>query len=157
MRNTLFILTLAGILSACEGPLDVYYKPGVSVTRLQTDETNCEVKALKDAPVAQEIRQRPPVFYPGHPICNGYGQCWYRPGYWVDGGVYSVDVNKDLRNRVLTQCMAEKGYRPVSIPQCSSSVKAQAPVGQTTRLPTLTDTSCYIKNADDSYQIVTVQ
>ncbi|MBO9449512.1 hypothetical protein J7426_04540 [Tropicibacter sp. R16_0] len=154
MKKALGFLTLAMVLGACAGPLDVYYKPGATVARLQTDQTQCEVKALKDAPVANEIRQRPPIYYPGYPICDGYGNCWYRPGFWADGGVYSVDVNKDLRNRVLTQCMAGKGYNPVSIPQCSAGVKANAPVARTTTLPKLTGTSCYIKNDDGSYQIV---
>jgi hypothetical protein len=154
MRVSIRFLPVMLVLGACAGPLDVFYKPGATVTRMQTDETNCEVKALKDVPISEQIRQRPPIYYPGSSICNGSGNCWYRPGYWVDGGIYSVDVNKDLRNRVLTQCMANKGYSPVSIPLCSAGVKASAPNSTTTTLPSLTESSCYIKNEDGGFQII---
>ncbi len=157
MKPVIRTFPLLMILAACASPLDLFYKPGVSVDRMRNDTTNCEVKALNDAPVAQEIRQRPPVFVPGYPICNGYGHCWYRSGYWADGGVYSVDVNKDLRNRVLEQCMGDLGYAPVSIPQCSANVRNQVAPKETTTLPTLSATSCYVKNADGTYQIVSPQ
>ncbi|WP_425046315.1 hypothetical protein [Primorskyibacter sp. S87] len=157
MRVSVRFLPLVLLLGACAGPLDLFYRPGVSVTRMQTDHTNCEVKALKDAPVANQVRQRAPIYYPGYPVCDGYGNCWYRPGYWVDGGIYTVDVNKDLRNRVLGQCMAQKGYQPVSLPQCSQGVRAQVAPQRTTKLPNLSESSCYVKNSDGSYQIVTPQ
>ncbi len=148
------LLPLFLTLAAC-GPLSIFYKPGASVARLQNDQTRCEVSALKDAPVANQIRQRPPIYIPGNRVCSSSGSCYYTPGYWIDGGVYTVDVNADLRGRVLTQCMANKGYRPVEIPPCPSSVASQVPVAQTQKLPTLTERSCAIKNQDGSWQIVT--
>ena len=95
------------IVAAC-GPLPAYYKQGASVSRLEADTLSCETSALQQAPVANEIRQHPPVFYPGHRYCSG-GDCYYRPGYWADGGIYSVDVNKQLRQRLETSCMASNG------------------------------------------------
>ncbi|MEX0287324.1 MAG: hypothetical protein AB3N23_22175 [Paracoccaceae bacterium] len=153
MRVLSSILIACLVLTGC-GPLSIFYKQGGSVARMQTDQTNCEVSALKDAPVANQIRQRPPVYIPGNRYCNSSGQCYYSPGYWVDGGVYTVDVNANLRGRVLTQCMARKGYRPVEIPPCPSSVSNQVPPAQTQKFPPLTQSSCAIKNRDGSWQIV---
>ncbi len=152
MKTRLLFPLLLG-LAAC-GPLSIYYKPGASVARMQTDQTNCEVSALKDAPVANQVRQRPPIYIPGNQVCNASG-CYYTPGYWIDGGIYTVDVNADLRSRVLTQCMARRGYRPVDIPPCPSSVASQVPPAQTQTLPTLSERSCSIRNKDGSWQIVT--
>lgn len=105
-------------LAAC-GPLPVYYKTGSDQTRTNSDTLTCEVKALKDAPVANQIRQRPPVYYQGRRHCNSSGSCWTSPGYWVDGGTYTVDVNQGLRNQLEQNCMAQKGYRRLELPRCT--------------------------------------
>ncbi|MBJ6371563.1 hypothetical protein [Sedimentitalea arenosa] len=140
-------------LTACDTGLSTYYRPGVSVSRMQTETTRCEVAALKDAPVANQVRQRPPIFYPGTQYCNSAG-CYYRPGYWVDGGFYTEDVNRGLRARVLDLCMAEKGFQPVSLPACSAAVTAAAPMQATRTLPQLTSASCVIRYDDGSWQVV---
>jgi len=66
-------LLIAGLMLAACAPLSIYYRSGVSVARMQTDQINCEVRALKDAPVANQIRQRPPVYFPGRQICHAGG------------------------------------------------------------------------------------
>lgn len=142
------------LLGAC-APLSIYYKPGAEVTRLQTDTTACEVQALKDAPVATQIRQNPPVFYPGRVYCDGAGRCWRGEPYWLEGSIYTVDVNADLRRRVTDQCMAGKGYTPARVPLCPVGVTV--PPGRTDVLPPLSPNSCAIKNADGSFRIVDVQ
>jgi hypothetical protein len=152
MKPFATISLAAFALVAC-APLSIYYRPGVSVSRMQNDQTNCQVHALKSAPVANEIRQRPPIFFPGRQIC-GAGGCYYTAGYWVDGGIYSVDVNSDLRGRVEEQCMAGKGYQPISVPLCSSAVKSAVPPKQTQTLPKLTEAACAIRYDDGSWQIV---
>ncbi|WP_424986726.1 hypothetical protein [Microbulbifer sp. S227A] len=149
-------IIVAGMMVGACGPLSLYYRPGAEVSRMQTDATRCEVDALRDAPVANEIRQRPPVYFPGNRYCTGNG-CYYNPGYWVDGGLYSVDVNQDLRRRVMDICMAEKGYQPVSIPRCAANVASAAPRVATSTLPTLARNSCAIRYDDGSWQIVTPQ
>lgn len=116
MRLMIFSIGMLG-LAAC-GPLPVYYRADTAFGQQQTDELACAVKALKEAPVANEIRQRPPVYYPGGQYCSG-GNCWTRPGYWVDGGIYTVDVNEGLRSRLEQSCMAQKGYQRLELPRCS--------------------------------------
>ncbi len=145
---------LAGLICAGCSPLTTYYKPGETVSRLNRDTTSCEVKALKDAPVATEIRQRAPVYYPGYNRCRSDGRCYRTSGYWADGGVYSVDVNKGLRQRVTDQCMADLGYGRVEIASCSPDVKSRVTAARTTVLPTLGPSSCFIRNDDGSYQIL---
>lgn len=151
--NPVLLLPMLALLSAC-GPLSIFYKPGASVARMQSDQTGCEVDATQKAPVANQIRQNPPIYVPGRQVCHQNG-CYTEPGYWLPGSTYTVDVNADLRRRVLAQCMANKGYRPVEIPNCPSSVASSVPPAQTTKLPTLTERSCAIRNKDGSWQIVT--
>jgi hypothetical protein len=153
MTTYLKIIPAMLVLASC-GPMSIFYRPGVSVSRMQNDTTNCQVAALKDAPVANQIRQNPPIFYPGRTVCGAAGSCYRTPGFWVDGGLYTVDVNRDLRGRVLDMCMAEKGYHPVTIPNCPDSMRKSVPATATTKLPTLTANSCVIRYNDDQWQIV---
>ncbi|TDE38360.1 hypothetical protein [Antarcticimicrobium sediminis] len=147
------LICVALLLATC-APMSLYYRPGVSVARMQTDTTRCEVRALKQAPVATQIRQYPPTFVPGVRHCNAKGECWTRPGHWVDGAIYSVDVNSGLRARVMQLCMSEKGYDPVSLPICPVEVRKATPPGVTTVLPRLSKNACVIRNQDGSWQIV---
>lgn len=153
MKTLVKICVLGMGLAAC-GPLSIYSKPGASVSRMQNDTLNCEVKALKDAPVANEVRQSPPIYFPAARFC-GIGNCYYRPGYWGGGQIITVDTNKDLRSRVLDQCMAQKGYQPAIVPRCSAAVAAQVKPAITQTLPPLTKTSCSVFNQDGTWQIVT--
>ena len=50
--------------------------------------------------------------------------------------------------------MAQKGYRPVSLPPCKSRVKSQVPPRPTTTLPPLGSQSCFVKFEDGSFQII---
>lgn len=153
MRRDLTILAGLTLLlgaAAC-GPIPVYYKQGAEVSRLQSDELICKTQALKDAPVANEIRQRPPMYYPGRKYCSG-GDCYYYPGYWVDGGYYTVDVNKTLRRRLEKSCMASKGYQQITLKRCTQR-SAALPSGP--RLPPLSEFSCAQRNRDGSVSIRT--
>ncbi|NSY38902.1 hypothetical protein [Leisingera sp. ANG59] len=136
---------LLAFATAC-GPLPIYYKQGAEVSRLQSDELACAAQALKDAPVANEIRQHPPVFYPGRQVCRN-GGCYYYPGYWSEGSIYTVDVNKPLRQRLEKSCMAAKGYQQIALKRCTqrSALSLAGP-----RLAPLTEASCAQRNRDGS-------
>ena len=151
--KTFLKIVIGGLALAACGPLSIYYRPGVSVARMQNDQINCEVRALKDAPVANQVRQRPPIYFPGTRYCNA-GRCSVTPGYWASGGIYTVDVNADLRGRVQDQCMAQKGYQPVSVPRCSGAVIRAATPQPTRTLPKLTENTCAIRYDDGNWQIV---
>ena len=146
----LFLLTCLG---ACS-PLSTYYKEGASVARLERDETACDVRALKDAPVANQTRVEPPRYVPRRTRCNASGQCTTYGGYFQNGATYTVDTNKRLRLRVKHLCMQDQGYRSVEIPACSPAIAKAAPPGATQILPNLTGNSCAIKRQDGSVLIV---
>ena len=152
MRLRLLLLSLPWVLSACV-PLDTYYKAGIAPVRLQEDTTNCQVRALRDAPVALQTRLAPPVFIPARRICDGANNCTVRPGYWQRGNTYEVDVNKDLRGRVETQCMQSKGYQRAQISACKSG-EATVPATGAARLPKLTERSCYTRNPDGTLRVL---
>jgi hypothetical protein len=150
-------LSLAGAalaLGAC-APLETYYRPGVSVAVMERDTTACKVSALQDVPPSTQVRRAPPRYVPPRRQCNAAGDCRTRGGYYLPGEVYTFDPNDRLRKRVEAQCMADKGYAPVSIPPCPDAVKRAAPVAATRTLPVLTASSCVIRNRGGTYQIVT--
>ncbi len=141
-------------LTSC-GPLSMYYQEGASVSRVQTETTQCQVQALDDAPVATQVRQGPPTYWPGRTRCDGRGNCYRTAGWWQPGQIYTVDVNKGLRDRVEAQCMAAKGYRPISLPPCKQRIKASVPPARTTQFPPIGTESCFVKFDDGSFQIIT--
>ncbi len=154
MKTILRLILPVVLLSSC-GSLSLYYREGQTVSRMQTETTVCQVKALKEAPVANQIRQSAPVYWPGTRRCDSQGRCYTTPGWWQPGRIYSVDVNQSLRNQIEAQCMAGKGYRSVTLPPCKQSVKAQVAPARTTTLPPLSGASCFRKFDDGSFQIVT--
>ena len=118
MKPTVFSVFLLALASC--GPLPVYYRDGSDQTRTNSDVTNCQVAALKAAPIALETRQHPPTYYPAERHCDG-DNCWVRPGYWVPGQIYTVDLNEALRQRVEQNCMAQKGYQRLELPRCDQA------------------------------------
>ncbi|MEM1004092.1 MAG: hypothetical protein AAF496_10955 [Pseudomonadota bacterium] len=154
MKTLLRLLVPLMVLSAC-GPLSLYYREGASVSRMQTETTQCQVAALKQAPVANQVRQGPPIYRPGRTYCDGRGRCYRDGGWWQPGQIYTVDVNQTLRNQVEAQCMAQKGYRPISLPPCRQNVKSGVPATRTTTLPPLGTESCFVRFDDGSFQIIT--
>lgn len=154
MKTVLRLLLPVMALSACDSPLSLYYREGESVSRLQTETTQCQLQAVQDVPVATQVRQSPPTYWPGRTYCDGRGHCYRSAGWWQPGQVYTVDVNQGLRNEVEAQCMAQKGFRPISLPPCKQSVRSSAPNVPTTTLPPLTTQSCYVKLDNGAFQIL---
>lgn len=159
MRKLISIIgasLLLGVLASCAGPLRLYYQPGAQVANMQRSLLDCQVAAVESAPVATQIRREPPRYIPPRRYCDSAGRCWYDGGFWIDGEVYTFDANADLRERVERQCMADRGYSYVEVPNCSSGVASQVPVAATRVMPPLSPQSCAIRNDDGTWQIVTV-
>lgn len=154
MKHLPFTLMAGLALIVGCAPLETYYKPGATVATLNRETTACQVRALRDVPPSTLTRRKPPVFIPPSQVCDASGNCAVRPGYYVPGGFETYDPNDGLRLRVERQCMADKGFAPVSIPVCPDGIANAAPSGVTTRLPPLSDRSCVIRNSDGSFQIV---
>lgn len=140
-------------LASC-APLTLYHREGAEVTRMQTDQLNCEISVLSDVPVNNQIRQEPPVYIPVRRYCNAGGHCYRQGGYFEPGEIFTVDVNANLRSRAEQQCMAQKGYTPVTVPNCPNRVFRTAPKQATSVLPRLSKNTCAIKYQDGTWQIV---
>ncbi|MDQ7070311.1 MAG: hypothetical protein Q9M48_06175 [Rhodobacterales bacterium] len=152
------VLALAAtlVLASCAS-LSLYYKEGVPVNRMQSDEINCEVRALKDVPVQNEVEITPAVRVPPSETCDARGNCTVTPGYTIPAEIEVIDVNIGLRERVAKQCMLDQGYQRVTIPACSSSLSNSVPTAKTLTLPKLGSNSCVIRNRGGSWQILNPQ
>lgn len=95
-------------LTACAAPL-LFDKPGVPPGAGQGDLTDCQVEALNKVP--NNMRTEVLPGYPGttYVDCIG-GSCVANTVGGVAPSTYSVDTNARLRQQVLIQCMARKGY-----------------------------------------------
>lgn len=135
------------LLAGCF-PVDVYHKNGASLARLQSDETACKVKALKEVPVNKLTRVTPVHVIP-HQTCDSEGNC--ETTYTTFGGhVVVYDANKDLRARYVAQCMVDKGYAQVELPIC----QGPAPETLPGKVPALTEDSCAVRTKT-GYRAVT--
>lgn len=149
-------LALTAALSGCT-PLSLFYKEGIAVNRMQSDEVNCEVRALRDAPVQNEVDITPAIRVPPSETCDAAGNCTVTPGYTIPAQVHVIDVNFALRLRVTKACMLNQGYQRVTIPACSQRISKAAPTAATRTLPQLGANSCVIRNRGGSWQILNPQ
>ncbi len=146
---------LAGVLALAGcAPLDIYYKPGASVARLNRQTLSCETQALREVPPSVQVRRGPPRYVPARRHCRKGRHCHSRGGFFVPGDLITYDPNDGLRKRVELQCMADQGFVPVSIPRCPDRVARAVPAQATFTLPVLTENACVIHNGDGSFQIV---
>lgn len=155
MRHSLanwFLLALVAAVTAC-GPIPVYHREGTDRGRVENDTLSCMTEALKQAPVANEIRHTPDRYYPGARHCVD-GKCWTRPGYWVQGTTYTVDVNLGLRKRLEQSCMAQKGYQQVPLQRCSQAEVGQRLASEPQRQPVLTEGTCVWRSPDGQLHIL---
>ena len=156
MRVLCAVLVVMLTLAAC-APAPVYYREGVSMAKMENDLLNCKVAAVKDAPVASQLRRGAPRYYPGYLRCNHGGQCYRTGGYFYPGEVYSVDVNAGLRKDLENRCMARKGYAPVALPRCPAGTASGAATDQTAQvntMPPLSQNSCIIDDKAGPAQII---
>ena len=148
-----FSLAAILLITGCT-PLSLYYKEGTPVQRLNSDQANCKIEALKAVPVDQRTRIIPGTESP-KTICDAAGNCHT---IWVQvtpDRIETYDANEDLRDDYATQCMGRKGYQPVRLPLCDDAVVQSTRLAPTTVLPALSANSCAIRLKTGQYQIVT--
>jgi hypothetical protein len=142
-RALLLLASAAPILAACV-PVEIYYREDAPYARLSRDFTACEVSAVQQVPANTQLGSTPVYRAPLETDCVTLGtsvQCTTTGGEIYGGEVYSFDSNEELRGRVLAQCMAERGYRRMSLPRCTSAqIAAAGPA--TNRLPALGPGAC---------------
>ncbi|SEM15966.1 hypothetical protein SAMN05443999_11438 [Roseovarius azorensis] len=146
---------LLAALTACAPPA-LYYKPGASPAQVESNLTNCAVAALDRVP--RDIRTRfIPAQYSTRTYCNSYGRCYPRTYLVQPARTESYDANAALRGRVTEQCMAEAGYRPVSLPQCDPAEVRLSALPADPAQPPLGPGSCALRLASGKWRIVTPQ
>ncbi|MEE4189031.1 MAG: hypothetical protein V2I76_11370 [Roseobacter sp.] len=151
-RLALLFIAFVGV-SAC-APLTSYHQQGVSAARMQNDLLDCQVSALEQAPVANQVRRSAPRYVPGFRRCNSDGRCYNTGGYFYPGEVYTVDVNALLRRDLLTRCMAQQGYSRVELPRCpqGTTLPPLGPAAQS--MGPLSPDSCIVKTTDGRSLII---
>ena len=150
---TKVLITAAAVLSAC-APLHIYYKQGQTVARMDRDETDCEITALRQVPPDIRTRYIPPT-YTTYPVCIANGHCYWRKRLVSPGRYEKYDANISLRTKVTEQCMADKGYVKTSIKRCDAQTTRATPLRATQVLPPVTANSCAIRLKSGRWQIVT--
>lgn len=146
-------LALPLALIACAPPA-LYHKPGAVPAQIESNLTDCQVAALERVPRDIRTRYIPPQYAP-YTYCDGHGYCYTRTRLVRAGYTESYDANEGLRARVIEQCMAQAGYRPVALPQCDPDRVRAAEVAAEAPQPRLDGTSCTVRLPSGAWRIVT--
>lgn len=138
----------AVVLGACvaTGPVSVVYKPGSTATQRSSALLECETQALAKVPRAIATGMTPRYTTPSNVQCYGTGysvSCYNYGGQTYGGDVYSYDANQDLRDRVTLQCLQQKGYQVISLPQCNAE-QAKRAVSSASKQPTYDKIECVV-------------
>lgn len=137
----------------------VFWREGIGFSARQSDFTSCEVASLQQVPRAIATAQTPivttpqTIFSPATTRCYGAGNtvnCTTTPaivagGQTSGGQIFSYDANSDLRQRVVEQCMASKGYQLVTLPPCTRlEAESGQVLSQAAPLPNAKFASCFL-------------
>jgi hypothetical protein len=106
IAQRLSILALLAV-AGCGGQL-LFDKPGAAPGSGQGDLTDCEVEALAKVPPNNQLRRT--SSWPATTSMNCIGSRCTATTWGGESSAYTVDANAALRDRVLIQCMADKGY-----------------------------------------------
>ena len=136
-RFALIAATSFIALAGCNYTL--YHQAGKSFAERDADVTRCDIIALRKAPVETQILFTPPR-QEERTICDDDGNC-ITETYWTKPEPYTVDPNKELRERVAMQCMLDKGYQQISLPSCDDGQTLSVP----TKMTNIGPNSCAVR------------
>ena len=143
-------LICLALMAACAPP-PLYHKAGADPALAEARRTQCEVAALREVPRDIRTTYVPPRYMPA-PFFDAHGHRWHGFVLLEPGRTESYDANAALRARVVDQCMAEAGFRPVRLPACPPDIPAPAPGAAQ---PPLGPASCARRMPEGGWQIVT--
>ncbi len=149
MHRFLLGTLAAATLAACVSDT-VYHAPGVSVASRDATFAQCEAQSLRQYPVRNETRFRPPTFIPATETCDAAGICTRTEGYWEPGDAYTVDINADFRRTATQGCMGANGFSRIELPFCEEGTA----VSQSTTIPTLNGGTCLLRQRGSEPLIV---
>lgn len=144
-RPRLALLLVAATLAGC-APVATWYKPGQTAAALSADLTACRVEGVQSVPANTQLGSTPVRVTPPRRQCFKSGddlRCITTPGQVYGGRPYSYDANAGLREDVVRQCMAARGYRAISLPACSASQRRGPIIDR--GMPALTEASCAVE------------
>jgi hypothetical protein len=129
---------------------------------MHNDLLDCEVAALKAAPVDLVTTKEPDTWVPEEKDCdkkcNKKGKCKKvckkTGGYWERGETYTYDANEHKRQGVERQCMTRKGYQRVELPICTNAATAPVSTALSGRMPPLTENSCAVRAGERRWKII---
>ncbi|EKE43578.1 putative lipoprotein [Oceaniovalibus guishaninsula JLT2003] len=148
-----FALLGALMLAGC-APYSGYYRAGATTGAMEAALTECQVAAVQRVPPNTQLRRTPILqTQPARVYCKD-DRCIAYPARYAGGRAYTTDVNAGLRGRVVRQCMAREGYRPVTVPLCGSDVPEALRRTAQTRMPPLGPNVCSVRGQDGRYGFV---
>lgn len=166
MKPGYLIAALSFVLAGCmQSPEQLYkagkpltnqpYKVGGTTASYNRDVTNCEVAAAQKVPAKMITRTTPVYTTPVQTYCNQVGSqviCNSVGGQTYGGDVITTDANANLRKRVYSQCMTDKGWAWITVPVCPKGVTINS-LRQSANggFPVWTKATCYIGTPNGSY------
>jgi hypothetical protein len=120
--KVLSALILSVVVSGCV-PTQAYFNGSVSQNRSNDLLTSCQADAAKTVPTSIE-NQVTGGFFVGY--------------VWIPT-TSDVDTNDPLRQKVVAQCMAKRGFTRVELPACENNVA----VPDMTKPASVTENSCF--------------
>ena len=113
------MLLFAVLLSGCATSVPIWYKANTPPSRSLHSATDCEIHGVQSVPASNHVRTTSTFQTPTHVRCNPVtNSCTASGGDTIGGQTYTVDVNADLRAKVVRQCMAKRGWQLVTLPTC---------------------------------------
>lgn len=143
-------LALCGCMVATE-PYQAVWRQGSTGAQRADVITQCQVQALQQVPRALATASTPVYRVPSNVVCTGYGysvSCFDYGGQVYGGQTYTQDANEELRTRVTTQCLANRGYQVLSMPRCTAEQAKKGAISRQSRLPAAEAVLCL---TDDGY------
>ncbi len=145
------------LLASCQSTTNFWYRQNVAPSAPKTEEIDCRVSAAQRVPVSTHVAQNPAYRVPVTTTCYNSGgtySCYQSGGQVYGGDVYSYDANASLRKEVMNQCMAQKGYRLITLRSCEDAdLKRGLPSYQL--LPPLNANSCAHQVPSGGYVFIT--
>lgn len=145
MHRQLLPLTALAVLVSCQtGPVDVLYKEGSTRTERQTAYDQCFIQSLKDVPQNMVTEVTGGYSVPGVVTCDtdgGNTVCGEVGGYTTPVESYSYDTNEKLRARLVSRCLADKGYGMIERPLCKTR-EERAAFAMLSAQPNAADIAC---------------
>lgn len=158
-------ITVLSIVAGCQMSTTNYaYKEGATVAQKDKDSFDCDLAATQRVPTNTQVATTPtyrtPTYYtPATTNCYGYtctttGGTAYG-GQVYGGQTYSYDANTSLRKEYFQKCMASKGYKIASVPNCpSGAVSADVRQSLSGKLRAPVEGSCVVGLTERSGNIV---